>query len=471
MRSSGSERTTLSIAPGVTIVGVQGDLDAARLPGALIVTRSGRIDAVGTPSGTDRLHLRGAAWLTLAGRLGRRRPARTSTDNVPANFETRETSLARCSSRGSRAPSSRRTAALPTAAEWAERAEKAVEAASRRKPSTGTAGGSSTFASSSPASRLRPCDELNGLTLGGCGRDTVVNRVQVHLGTDDGVEVFGGAVDLRHVVITGSKDDSLDWDQGWRGRAQFIAIQMHDDTALAATDRGDSGIEADGYADPALRFGTPSSPRIFNMTLIANASAGRGIRLREGTQATIRNALILAATGGVASGIVDLGDAITADWVTAGSLSIRTASSSDAGRRPARPTARERSTPKPTTSEMVPAPLATTSSPTSRRFCPWVSIRRRRVGYRQHLARSDERRAAFGPAGDAAVFRYGGDLPRRFRPGGRGLVGRLDRLPRKLSGKRGTPEPTARASRSRSGALTRARPSVSSRAFADLAQW
>ena len=35
-------------------------------------------------------------------------------------------------------------------------------------------------------------NELNGLTLGGCGSGTIVRHVQVHRSLDDGVEMFGG---------------------------------------------------------------------------------------------------------------------------------------------------------------------------------------------------------------------------------------------------------------------------------------
>lgn len=35
-------------------------------------------------------------------------------------------------------------------------------------------------------------NELNGLTLGGCGKHTIVRNVQVHRALDDGIEIFGG---------------------------------------------------------------------------------------------------------------------------------------------------------------------------------------------------------------------------------------------------------------------------------------
>ena len=134
---------------------------------------------------------------------------------------------------------------------------------------------------------LKLDEELNGLTLGGSGTGTVIDHVQIHLGKDDGIEIFGGSVDLQHVVITRAQDDSLDWDRGWRGDAQFIAIQQ--DAG------GDNGLECDNWKtdnEAAPR----SAPQLYNVTLIGSGDPGasqRGATLKEGTAGTIRNALFI----------------------------------------------------------------------------------------------------------------------------------------------------------------------------------
>jgi hypothetical protein len=135
-------------------------------------------------------------------------------------------------------------------------------------------------------------DELNGLTLNACGTGTVVDYVQVHRGIDDGVELFGGSVDLKHLVITGSDDDGLDWDQGWTGRAQFIAVQQ-------LPGRGNHGIEAD--SNRASQDATPrSSPKLYNVTLVGRApdssdpgeGRSRGMALRVGTAGLLNNVIV-----------------------------------------------------------------------------------------------------------------------------------------------------------------------------------
>jgi len=67
---------------------------------------------------------------------------------------------------------------------------------------------------------------LKGVTLAGCGSGTTVEYVQTHYSDDDGVGVFGGTVNLRYIVSTRARDDAFDFDTGWRGTAQFLAIQQ-----------------------------------------------------------------------------------------------------------------------------------------------------------------------------------------------------------------------------------------------------
>ncbi len=126
-------------------------------------------------------------------------------------------------------------------------------------------------------------NELNGLTLGGCGSDTVLEHIQVHGGLDDGIEFFGGTANLKWAVVTQVGDDSLDWDQGYRGKVQFFVAQQS---------TGNRGIEADNLGDDETL--TPrSAPLVSNITLIgADQAEQQGMRLRAGTAGHIRNALV-----------------------------------------------------------------------------------------------------------------------------------------------------------------------------------
>jgi hypothetical protein len=131
-------------------------------------------------------------------------------------------------------------------------------------------------------------NELNGLTLGGCGTNTLVDYVQSHLGLDDGIEIFGGTVNVRHLVITLADDDGLDWDYGWTGTAQFVIVQQR-------AGLGDKAIEADNNGN-SNDASPRSAPQLWNVTLIggdgaANAPQG-GMHLRRGTAGKINNAIV-----------------------------------------------------------------------------------------------------------------------------------------------------------------------------------
>ncbi|HEY0705429.1 MAG TPA: hypothetical protein VGG33_01455 [Polyangia bacterium] len=138
---------------------------------------------------------------------------------------------------------------------------------------------------------LEPMKELNGLTFGGCGSGTKVDYIQVHRGTDDGIELFGGTVGLNHVLLTGNEDDSLDWDYGWSGKVQFLAI--HQRAGI-----GDNGIEAAG--SPTNEMALPrAAPLLYNVTMIGRAGGGRAITFKEGTHGKLHNAIIQGFKGDV----------------------------------------------------------------------------------------------------------------------------------------------------------------------------
>lgn len=139
--------------------------------------------------------------------------------------------------------------------------------------------------------RLGGNNELNGLTMGGCGSATAVDYVQVHRGLDDGVEMFGGTANLKHIVITLPDDDGLDWDQGWTGKAQFVIVQQN---RLV----GNHGIEADNSASSPNAL-PRSNPTLWNVTLVGSdlpkgnaAQTQGGAILRVGTAGSIHNAII-----------------------------------------------------------------------------------------------------------------------------------------------------------------------------------
>lgn len=67
-------------------------------------------------------------------------------------------------------------------------------------------------------------DEQQGLTLAGVGAGTVLENIDIYCSGDDGIEIFGGTVNLKNVMISYVNDDGFDLDQGWTGNAQNIFV-------------------------------------------------------------------------------------------------------------------------------------------------------------------------------------------------------------------------------------------------------
>ena len=111
-------------------------------------------------------------------------------------------------------------------------------------------------------------NELNGLTMGGVGRGTTIEHVEVFYNQDDGFEWFGGTVNTRYLISAFAGDDSYDYDEGFRGEHQFW-FSIQDPM------QGDHAGEHDGGTDP--EDGTPyASPNIFNATYIGRGASAMG---------------------------------------------------------------------------------------------------------------------------------------------------------------------------------------------------
>lgn len=142
-------------------------------------------------------------------------------------------------------------------------------------------------------------NEINGLTLGGVGRQTEIDYLEVISNEDDGLEIFGGTVNLKHIVVSGCGDDNFDYDLGWSGNGQFwLGVQSNY--------LGDNCIEAGGGVSP--EDGLPFSlPNIFNCTFVGTGELGNGncIVFENNAGGVIANSMFLNKTKGVFLEVTD----------------------------------------------------------------------------------------------------------------------------------------------------------------------
>ena len=132
---------------------------------------------------------------------------------------------------------------------------------------------------------LNGTQELNGLSLYAVGAATEINFVQIFQCSDDGIEFFGGDVNVNNLVITGAEDDSVDWTEGYTGTITDVYVNQTLD--------GDSGFEMDGFnTDFQNSDNFVSRPTIVNATVIGSGDNSRAFRLRAGTGGIFNNVVI-----------------------------------------------------------------------------------------------------------------------------------------------------------------------------------
>jgi hypothetical protein len=139
---------------------------------------------------------------------------------------------------------------------------------------------------------VAPGDELNGITFNAVGSGTVVENIQVYAAFDDGVEFFGGAVDVNNLVALYVQDDSIDWADGWVGSVNKALI-------IQAPDDGDRCIEADNQGDNFV-IEPLSNGKVTNMTCIPSGARlpvsthgdSMGVEMRRGTLFAVEDSII-----------------------------------------------------------------------------------------------------------------------------------------------------------------------------------
>jgi len=120
-------------------------------------------------------------------------------------------------------------------------------------------------------------NEINGLTLGGVGNGTTINYIEVVANLDDGIECFGGSVNVNHALVAYQQDDAFDIDQNYSGTFK--------NSMVVYNNTGDEFLEIDG---PENSTNTNGLFTIENCTFISKTNDG-SVDLKSKAQGLIKN--------------------------------------------------------------------------------------------------------------------------------------------------------------------------------------
>lgn len=120
-------------------------------------------------------------------------------------------------------------------------------------------------------------NEINGLTLGGVGSGTTIDYVEIVSNLDDGIEFFGGTVNVSNLLIGFQGDDGIDIDQNYSGTVDNAMVIHGIDT--------DEGFELDG-PEGTLNNGVFT---LKNITVKSIDGKGSGADIKDKTQGIIQD--------------------------------------------------------------------------------------------------------------------------------------------------------------------------------------
>jgi hypothetical protein len=147
--------------------------------------------------------------------------------------------------------------------------------------------------------------EINALTLYAVGKDTTVENVDIYCTSDDGIEIFGGDVNIKYANINYADDDGFDVDEGWRGSAQFVFVLQGTVNGLQI---GDNSLELDGEDKSENQAGVIDPLpflKLYNFTIWHNTPGTAAFRLRAGNAGVVANniAQYIGSTASTGTGI------------------------------------------------------------------------------------------------------------------------------------------------------------------------
>ena len=112
--------------------------------------------------------------------------------------------------------------------------------------------------------------QFNGLTLYAVGSETSIQNVAVINGADDGVEFFGGTVNVTNFYAENLEDDSVDWTEGWNGTLTNTFVKL----------------TIDGFSTAIETDGVNGNPTLVNFTAVST-TGGTAIQIKNNSGGTI----------------------------------------------------------------------------------------------------------------------------------------------------------------------------------------
>jgi hypothetical protein len=157
-------------------------------------------------------------------------------------------------------------------------------------------------------------NEVNALTLAGVGSGTTIDHIQVSYGQDDSFEFFGGTVNATNLVSFAAEDDNFDFDNGYTGTitCALALADYNSEHTVSGQVSDTNGIELDNNAG-GTSTALITHPVVNNLTIVGvktdvsyaspspytGSKYENGIHIRRSGRLTLNDAVITGYPTGI----------------------------------------------------------------------------------------------------------------------------------------------------------------------------
>lgn len=156
--------------------------------------------------------------------------------------------------------------------------------------------------------KINGAQEFNGITFYSVGKGTTINNIVVKNGADDGVEFFGGNVNVQNILCVNIKDDMFDFTDGFSGELDnLFGVREQNFTDATEDPRGIEG-DSNGKNNEAQPISMPTLKNVTILNACSKQELKAGAEIRRGAKVTIANALFAAYGNAEFGNLIDTKD-------------------------------------------------------------------------------------------------------------------------------------------------------------------
>lgn len=142
--------------------------------------------------------------------------------------------------------------------------------------------------------KLTTTKEWNNLSLYAVGSNTTIDHINLSRGSDDGIEFFGGTVNVSYLISFANGDDMIDWTNGWTGKVQYAIAYLGNNNSYRDPDQNLLEGDNDQTSNDLL---PRSNPTLANISFATDGACTSATSLPVASAKTLYKGVFMIRRG------------------------------------------------------------------------------------------------------------------------------------------------------------------------------